>query len=92
MLMSSYAEATRAGIRGFAWEVQILAQPWGFRLEDIPIEVHLWHGEEDTSTPLAMGQYLADAIPHCHAHFLAGEGHFLLFTHWAGILAVLLGE
>jgi pimeloyl-ACP methyl ester carboxylesterase len=90
MLMASYAEATRAGIRGFAWEVQVFAQPWGFRLEDIPIEVHLWHGEEDTSTPLAMAQYLADVIPNCRARFLAGEGHFLLFTRWAEILTVLL--
>jgi pimeloyl-ACP methyl ester carboxylesterase len=90
MLMASYAEATRAGIQGYAWEVRIIARPWGFRLKDIPIEVHLWHGEEDTSTPLAMARYMAGAIPRCRARFLPGEGHFLLFTHWGEILTTLL--
>jgi pimeloyl-ACP methyl ester carboxylesterase len=90
MLQASYAEAARQGIRGFAWEVRILARPWGFCLEDIPIQVHLWHGEEDTSTPLAMAQYMADRIPCCRTTFLPGEGHLLLFTHWREILESLL--
>ena len=34
MFVASYTEATRDGVRGFAWELRILAQPWGFRLED----------------------------------------------------------
>ncbi len=88
--MSSYAEATRSGIQGYAWEVQILAQPWGFRLEDIEIEIHLRHGEEDTSTPPAMARYMASALPNCQTTFLPGEGHFLLFTCWEEILTTLL--
>jgi pimeloyl-ACP methyl ester carboxylesterase len=90
MLIASYAEATRAGLQGFAWEVCLVSRPWGFRLEEIPIEVHLWHGTEDSSTPLAMAQYMADTIPTCHATFLPGEGHFLVFTHWREILGTLL--
>lgn len=90
MLKASYAEATRQGIRGFAWEVRLVSNPWGFRLEDIPIEVHLWHGEEDTSTPLAMAQYMASTIPNCTVTFVPREGHFLLFTHWRQILATLM--
>jgi pimeloyl-ACP methyl ester carboxylesterase len=92
MLKASYAEATRAGIRGFAWEVRIASRPWGFRLQDIPIEVQLWHGEEDTSTPLIMAQHMADAIPNCRTRFLPGEGHFLLFTRWREILSALVRE
>lgn len=90
MLMASYAEATRNGIQGYAWEVQILVQPWGFRLEDIEIEIHLWHGEEDTSTPPAMARHMAGKFPNCQATFLPGEGHFLLFAHWEEILTTLL--
>lgn len=90
MLAASYAEATRAGLRGFAREVQIVAQPWGFRLEEISMEVHLWHGEEDTSTPPDMARLMANTIPDCRATFLSGEGHFLLFTHWCEILVTLV--
>lgn len=90
MLMASYGEATGNGIRGYAWEVRILVQPWGFRLEDIEPRIHLWHGEEDTSTPLTMAHHMAAVIPHCQSTYLPGEGHFLLFTHWSEILATLL--
>ena len=90
MLMASYAEATRNGIQGYAWEVQILAQPWGFRLEDIETRIDLWHGEEDTSTPPAMARYMDKVIPNCRATYLPNEGHFLLFTHWEEILTALL--
>lgn len=90
MLRASYAEATSTGIQGYAWEVQLVARPWGFRLDEIDVEVHLWHGEEDTSTPPAMARYMAEEIPNCRATFLPGEGHFLLFTHWEQILTTLL--
>jgi len=90
MMMRNYAEATRAGLRGFAHEVVIVARPWGFRLEDIAMEVRLWHGELDTSTPLPMGRYMAQALPHCRATFVPGEGHFVMFTHWREIATELL--
>jgi len=90
MLIQNWTEATRRGVRGYAWETVIFSQPWGFRLEDIAMEVHLWHGEEDASMPLAVGHYLARTIPMCHSTFLPGEGHFLLFDHWAEILAAMV--
>jgi pimeloyl-ACP methyl ester carboxylesterase len=90
MLKASYAEATRDGIRGFAWEVRVGTRPWGFRLEDIAMEVQLWHGDQDTSTPLAMAQHMASAIPKCRTRFFPGEGHFLLFTRWEELLAEML--
>lgn len=90
MLQSSYAESARQGIRGFAWEVRLVAGPWGFRLEDIPMTVDLWHGDQDTSTPLSIAQFMAGALPSCRTHFLAGEGHFLLFTRWQEVLSTLV--
>jgi len=90
MLVENWVEATRVGIRGFAREATTFSHPWGFRLEDITTEVHLWHGAEDTSTPLTMAQHVASVIPNCQATFLPGEGHFLLFDHWEEILTVLV--
>jgi pimeloyl-ACP methyl ester carboxylesterase len=69
--------------------VRLVCQSWGFRLADIPVKVHIWHGEEDTSTPMAMAQYMARTIPRAQATFLPGEGHFLLFSRWREILATL---
>ena len=84
-------EAFRSGARGVALDYALNMKPWGFRLEDISIEVHLWHGEDDTVVPPIMGRYIAEAIPKCHARFLPNEGHFsLLPNHVDEILNTLV--
>jgi pimeloyl-ACP methyl ester carboxylesterase len=85
----AFAEAFRSGSRGVAWEFVLLARPWGFRLEEIAVPVHLWHGEDDWSAPIAMGRYLASAIPDCQATFLPGEGHFMIAGRMEQILDAL---
>lgn len=84
-------EAFRAGPDGVTMEKILNVKPWGFKLEDISIEVHLWHGEADKVVPPAMGRYLADKIPNCRAKFIPGEGHFsLLPNHAQEILETLV--
>jgi pimeloyl-ACP methyl ester carboxylesterase len=85
----SYAEATRRGIRGFAYEVALFARPWGFSLSDMPCEVLLWHGEEDASTPVSMARHVAASLPRCRARFFPGEGHFVAARHWEEIVRAL---
>jgi pimeloyl-ACP methyl ester carboxylesterase len=63
--------------------------PWEFRPQEITIAVHLWHGEADRDAPIAMGRYLAVAIPKCDAAFSPGEGHLSVFmNHPRDILEV----
>lgn len=83
-------EAIRQGVKGTLREMQILASPWGFRLEDIRGEVHVWHWEEDFLTPIGMGRYVAGRIPNAHTHFLPGGGHYSIFVHWREILTLLV--
>jgi pimeloyl-ACP methyl ester carboxylesterase len=90
MLVANWAEANRSGVRAYAWETVIFSRTWGFRLEDIAMEVQLWHGEEDVSMPVAVGRHVARCIPNCHPTFLPGEGHFLLFDHWEEILGAMV--
>lgn len=90
MMIGSYLEATRRGVRGFAREAVILSNPWGFHLEDITIPVHLWHGEADANVSLSAARYMAETIPTCYATFLPGEGHWLFYEHWGAILAELI--
>lgn len=75
------AEAYRLGVRGVAWETVMFARPWGFRLEDINIKVHVWQGELDVTVPLSMGRYQARAIPDCQAAFYSDEGHISLVVN-----------
>lgn len=75
------AEAFRSGSRGAAWETVMFARPWGFRLEEITMKVHLWQGEVDVNVPLSMGRYQARAIPNCQATFYPDEGHLSLIVN-----------
>jgi pimeloyl-ACP methyl ester carboxylesterase len=90
-LMASYLEATRQGMHGFAREAIILSSPWGFRLEDVRIPVHLWHGEADHNVSLSAARHMAHALPDCRATFLPDEGHWLILTYWDHILSGLIG-
>ena len=74
----SFAEAFRPGIAGVHHEAGLYTRPWGFRLQDITAEVHLWHGGEDENVPVSVGHYVANAIPNCHARFVEDEGHLSL--------------
>ena len=88
-LLPGMSEAYRNGVDGAAWEAAMLVRPWGFRLEDIRIPVHIWHGEADLNDPLQCAEYSRDTIPKTRAKFYPGEGHFLIMKRWGEILSEL---
>ena len=89
-LIASSKEGLRRGMEGAAWDGFLYARPWGFRLEDLRVPVHLWHGGRDVIVPPGMGHYLARAIPNCRAKFCPEDGHFSLpFGRMDEILGVV---
>jgi pimeloyl-ACP methyl ester carboxylesterase len=89
--IENYLESHRSGIRGAVWDMALVSSRWGFSLQDIPMDVYLWHGEADTAYPLAIGQYISTAIPGCRVEFYPGEGHLSLsFNHKAEIISALV--
>jgi pimeloyl-ACP methyl ester carboxylesterase len=84
-----FAESIRHGSRGATREALLFARPWGFRLQDITVEVHLWQGEDDAEVPPSMGRFQAAAIPNCRAHFCPDTGHLLAITHVGEIIDAL---
>jgi pimeloyl-ACP methyl ester carboxylesterase/uncharacterized protein (DUF952 family) len=83
-------EAFRQGSGGPAQEIALFARPWGFRLEEIRIPVHLYQGEIDNVVPASMGRYQAQAIPGCRATFYADEGHLLVVDRIDEVLRALV--
>jgi pimeloyl-ACP methyl ester carboxylesterase len=83
-------DATRRSNDGLLDELALVCRPWGFRLEDIRASVHVFHGEDDRTTPIAMARYVARTIPNARATFFENEGHFLMHTHAREILEPLL--
>jgi pimeloyl-ACP methyl ester carboxylesterase len=78
VLADVLAEAFRQGSRGAALDVVLLGRPWGFNLDAIEPPVFLWQGDADTLVPAAMGRFLAEQIPNCHATVYTGVGHLLV--------------
>lgn len=75
--------------RASVQDIGLEARPWGFDLREIKCPVHVWHGDADDTVPLANGIYQANAIPGATLHEVRGEGHWLIFEHFAEILSNL---
>lgn len=83
--------ALGAGGAGAALDLANLWRRLDFRLEDIRVPVHVWHGEADNLAPVASGRYLAARIPNCQARFYPGEGHTgPLLNHGGEIMRALV--
>jgi len=91
LLQPDRNEGYRQGGIG-TWYDAMIPAGWPIPLEEIKIKVHLWQGEEDTSVPLAMGQYIARNIPDCEAIYIQGFGHFWIFEHMSEMLDVLVSS
>jgi pimeloyl-ACP methyl ester carboxylesterase len=74
-LLAAFCAAFQQGSRGPILDIKLCARPWGGWLQDIAMEVQLWHGEADQNAPIAMARYLERQIPQCRATFYANEGH-----------------
>ena len=81
ILSASFREAFHNSLLWPSTDFILYSQPWGFRLQDIRIEVHLWHGEMDKIVPPQMGKYVAKTIPNCRATFYPNEGHFSIILN-----------
>ena len=62
---------------------------WGFRPEDVPQRVEVFHGRDDQILSHAMGRRLAGRLPDSAFHTLDG-GHYTVFAHWPTFLAAAL--
>ena len=72
-------EALRQGARGAYHESLLTITDFGFRLQDIQMPPHFWHGEVDKNIPVEMARYMEAAIPNCQAKYYPNEGHLSLF-------------
>jgi len=91
MLASSFLEGFREGVQGVARSGLLNLRPWDFDPAEIESEVHVWHGDEDRSTPISFAHWLERTLPRANVRIFPGEGHYLALTHWPEALELLLG-
>ena len=72
--------------RAAAQDFELFVRDWGFRLSDIAVPVHLWHGDVDKNVPFSHGTFMAERIPGAQFHPCPGEGHLLVVERLGEIL------
>jgi len=93
LLSEELFEAFRQGAEGVNQERELYGKPWGFRLEDIPlnVKVYVWHGKLDLNVPFSSARAMALSIPNCKAVFYPNEGHYSsAFKHLKQIFNTLI--
>lgn len=91
VLRERFLAATLASTpEGYAQDLLILfVSPWGFAPEEISVPTQIWHGDRDPAVPFAVAEFYAATIPDSSLHVLPAEGHLVLWSHAARILAAL---
>ncbi|MEX2247741.1 MAG: alpha/beta hydrolase [Dehalococcoidia bacterium] len=82
-------EGFRRGSGGASYDFVMLVKPWGFRLDDIAMPVHLWHGEADRVVPARYARAMMPLFADPRVRWFPGEGHLLIMEHAEEIIAVL---
>lgn len=76
LLAATYAEALQHGPEGWIDDALALRRNWGFKLDAITCPVKLWHGEDDTFSPVGHTRWLATQIPNAELEVQPGAAHF----------------
>ena len=87
-------DLTRQGRRQFSApfaDIMLFGRDWGFRLDDVKVPVHWWHGDADNIIPFAHGAHMVDRLPDAHLHAIPGGGHLAGFGVSSEVLEAVLG-
>ena len=84
--LSNLSHALMLDVWGLVDDLRRVSNPWRFDLVDINCPIEIWHGRDDANVGVAVGEYLAEALPDATAQLLQGHGHFFMFSQWRKIL------
>lgn len=56
-------------------DIIVFVRDWGFRLDEVKVPVHWWHGDKDHIVPFAHGQHAVNLLPDAEMTVLPGESH-----------------
>jgi pimeloyl-ACP methyl ester carboxylesterase len=92
-LLASLLESLRQGAEGVLRDAVLYAQDWGFAIEDIEMNIDLWHGENDRIVPRYHADMFASTLARGRLRILPNEGHFSLpIQHCDAILEGLFSR
>jgi pimeloyl-ACP methyl ester carboxylesterase len=92
LFMESQAAAFAQGSQGVTTDAAVHYVDWGFRLKEIPVRLHVFHGDEDRLVPIEFGRHICENVPNGEFHVLKGEGHLFPYRYLTEIFDTMDAE
>ncbi|MEM9489271.1 MAG: alpha/beta hydrolase [Myxococcota bacterium] len=86
-LHTSVQEAFRRGRRGPALDAFLRYRPWGFKLRDIAVPIHLFAGTDDRFVPYPFAQWKHRQLPNSRLEAIDGSGHLAFIDRASELIA-----
>jgi pimeloyl-ACP methyl ester carboxylesterase len=91
LLADTYTEGLKDGPYGWIDDVFALRGEWGFNVNSINAPVRIWHGADDSFSPVSHAHWLAARIPNSVIQIQSGSAHFGAMEILPEILSWLTG-
>ncbi|MDW3193444.1 MAG: alpha/beta hydrolase [Cytophagales bacterium] len=78
VILDHCREAYINGAEGHIADMRILSKDWKINYDKIDCPIHIWHGEEDTLSPIQGARAMATFLPQAEPHYVTGAGHLLM--------------
>lgn len=75
MFLDDLLNGSRRQLAAPIADAVLFARPWGFRLEDVTVPVHWWHGDADHIVPFSHGEHAVSLLPDARLYPIPGESH-----------------
>lgn len=92
MFLDDLLNGSREQLAAPIADAVLFARPWGFRLTDVHVPVHWWHGDADHIVPFSHGKHAVGLLPDARLYPIPGESHLAGLGRAEEILCTLLQE
>lgn len=75
MFLDDLLNGSRKQLAAPIADAVLFARYWGFRLDEITVPVHWWHGDADHIVPYSHGEHAVALLPDAQLYTLPGESH-----------------
>jgi len=75
MFLDDLLNGSRRQVTAPLSDLLLFTRDWGFRLEDVKVPVHWWHGDADHIVPFGHGEHCVSRLPDAVLKVMEGESH-----------------
>ncbi|MBI3226377.1 MAG: alpha/beta hydrolase [Mycolicibacterium cosmeticum] len=75
MFLDDLLNGTRKQLAAPFADIVVFVRDWGFRLDEVKVPVHWWHGDKDHIVPFEHGAHSVARLPEASMTVLPGESH-----------------